>query len=227
MLIAGKYLFATPERHIAVVDFQAWRLIQRGDRKRRRFSPKLTLDIQGYTVVLQGYNSIWEFLDCLHTGLMRKGLNHLMKGYEWGASEELQVLIEESKTEYICFELQENGFAYACKKERLVLPTKKGQMDCSLSFVDGENIVFAILKSSKESLVLLLGEGGVRPRTGVLIRKEKSVAAFIEEHYNLKCEVVGSYKVRPNMFEEEVDDLEYLQFIQLIQNAEGKNTGSQ
>ena len=227
VLIAGRYLFAKPERHITVTDFQAWRLIQRGDRRRRRFSPKLTLDIQGYTVVLQGYNAVWDFLDCLHSGLLRRNLNYLMKGYEWGASEELQILIEESSRDYICFDLVESGFAKADTRKRLLLPTKQGDKDCSVSFVSGKNIVFAVLASKEESLVLLLGEGGVRPRTGVVVRKKGGVAEFISENLELQCGVVGDYKTKLNMFEEEADELEYLQYLQLIQNPVGKNTGSQ
>ena len=232
MLIGGKHLFAKPERHIIVKDFQAWRLVQRGERKRRRFSPQIVLQVGGYEIVLQGYNAVWDFLDCLHQGLRRTELNALMKGYAFDVQqftviEELQFIIEESKVEYVCFDVEESGFAKANRRRVLLLPTKKGDMDCSLKFVDGENVVFAILKSPKESLILILGEGGVRPRKGVIARNKGSVAKFIEEHYDMPCEVVGDHQFKLNMFEEEVDELEYLQYIQLIQPPVGKNTGSQ
>tara|TARA_Y100001963_G_scaffold31837_1_gene43896 strand:+ start:998 stop:1834 length:837 start_codon:yes stop_codon:yes gene_type:complete len=110
LFFEDKFLFTEP-KDITVVEFSAWRRTGEGKRK---FVPFCVLKIGQLDLIIEGYDDMWKFLDCLHPKLPRNALNACMKGdmlFEHGLlfHNELQELITESEAGYIRFDVSVLG----------------------------------------------------------------------------------------------------------------------
>ena len=102
--LLGEWLIA-PLDDIEVVDFQCWR---RGG-KRRSFSPFLHLRVGQHDVMLDGYGSVWSFLDAIQPDMYRSMVNAAMKGDVEGIisfSNEIRALIDESQVPIITIQYE-------------------------------------------------------------------------------------------------------------------------
>lgn len=94
-----------PLNDIEVIDFQCWR---RGG-KRRSFAPYLHLRVGQHDVVLDGYDSVWSFLDAIQPDMYRSMVNAAMKGDVEGVisfSDEVRALISESQVPIITIQYE-------------------------------------------------------------------------------------------------------------------------
>jgi hypothetical protein len=99
--IAGEWLVTEPSE-ITVADFVSWRKTKGG----RKFDPFAVLKAGAHTIVLDGYEDVWGFLDVIQPGMYRSSVNAAMSGRIEGVvyfADELQILIEESAAENLLF----------------------------------------------------------------------------------------------------------------------------
>ena len=148
LFFEDRFLFARPNE-ITVSEFTAWRRTGHGKRK---FIPFCIINVHGLDLIIEGYDAMWQFLDCLHPKLPRNGVNASMKGdmlYEHGIvfQTELQELINESDNPYLRFDISvigrfrfpnSNDVAYdALKVDSVSDASVKEQIDLSLSELQG------------------------------------------------------------------------------------------
>tara|TARA_R110000824_G_scaffold241502_2_gene430230 strand:- start:1202 stop:1948 length:747 start_codon:yes stop_codon:yes gene_type:complete len=244
LLFSGNYLLTTPEL-LEVVDFKAWRKVANPteDRKRRRFSPYLTLRTGDVLLKLVGYTAVWEFLDAIQPQLPRIPINSVMKGYDFYDEETLSFLEEvswfiiESPMPFIAFKIDENGLARAIKKplQNVPINSKEYTGVAELTMYDGGKYYSCLLETvktrynKKQYFCYLLGYG-IRPLQGVIfssIDEAQRYSIAISEE--LDTTDIENYKlnIRHGMFDEEIDKLENELFFQLISELQNHNSASQ
>jgi len=237
LLFGGNFLLTTPDL-IEVVDFKAWRKINnpREERKRRRFSPYLTLRCGETLLKLVGYSAVWEFLDAIQPNLPRIPINSVMKGYEFYDTETMSFLEEvgwflvESDEAFVGFKIEDNGLARAIKKPLSNIPiaSKEYTGMSELTLFDATRYYVAILESkcTNKYFVYTIGYG-VRPLKGKVFNKidEAQMYAVRTSDELAKVEdVLGHQNLRFGMFDEEVDILENELFFQLLEEKKNQIT---
>lgn len=104
----GEFILSQP-KDILVEDFIALRKTSKG----RRFVPYLRLRIDEFDVVLDGYDAIWEFFDVIQPNMYRTMIQAGMLGkldLPHSFREEIQILIDESQIEWVCFQYDKKPF---------------------------------------------------------------------------------------------------------------------
>ena len=219
MLFGGNFFLTSP-RLIKVLDFKAWRKVERGDRTRRRFSPRLTLEADGVLLNLVGYASVWDFLDAILDDLPRKPINQAMKGYDYYDDEVLPFanevihFLQESDKPHIGFLLDEIGNAKVVSNPLCNIPIRmKERADISEATLFHSSYTFVLLETKdKPRLYVVYCMGmGVRPLTGKVFASIDKATQYI---INTSAKLVNTdtnkhpFTIRHGMFDEEVDKLE-------------------
>lgn len=104
--LLGEWLIA-PLNDIQVLDFQCWR--KKPKARRRVFNPFLHLKVGEHDVVLDGYDSVWAFLEVIQPDMYRSMVNAAMKGDVEGVisfAKEVESLIEESQVSLIIIQYE-------------------------------------------------------------------------------------------------------------------------
>ena len=230
LLFGGNFLLTEP-RKIEVVDFKAWRKVMKNgeNRKRRRFSPRLTLNVAGVLLNLVGYARVWAFLDELIPDLPRKPVNLAMKGYEFYDNDvlpfalELRAFIEESEQPCIAFNINTVGHSKVVKKGTLHVPIRMKERagEAELTLFEG-NYTFCLLESKDKPtiyIVYCLGKG-VRPLKGrVFTSVDLATDYILTTAQSLAGEKrhIGDFTIRHGMFDEEIDKLENEAFFSCLE----------
>ena len=225
LLFGGNFLLTEPCK-IEVVDFKAWRKVKKNgeNRKRRRFSPRLTLKVDGLLLNLVGYASVWDFLDEIIPNLPRKLVNLAMKGYEFYDDDvmpftlELKAFLEESEQPFVAFNINTLGHSKVVKKATLHVPMRMKDRagEAELTIFEG-NYTFCLLESKDKPTiytVYCMGQG-VRPLKGrVFSSVDLATDYILTTSESLVDEIAykGEFTIRHGMFDEEIDDLENAAF---------------
>tara|TARA_R100000742_G_C4279596_1_gene104663 strand:- start:8172 stop:8906 length:735 start_codon:yes stop_codon:yes gene_type:complete len=240
LLFGGDFVLTTPEL-IEVVDFKAWRKVSNTKeyRRRRRFSPYLTLKTGDTLLKLVGYTAVWDFLDAIQPQLPRIPINSVMKGYEFYDEETMSFLEEvawfviESKTPFIGFRVDENGLAKVVAKPISNIPVNSKTYIglAELTLHDAGTYYVAMLETNQRNnrMYFCYTMGlGIRPFLGKLYTNvddaQRYVVATVEKLKEQK-DVGESLIIRNNMFDEEIDLLENESFFLLLQQKENQIKG--
>jgi len=103
--LLGEWLI-TPLTDIQVIDFQCWR--RNSAARRRTFEPFIHLKVGQHDVVIDGYDSVWSFLDTIQPDMYRSMVNAAMKGDVEDVifARELVDLIEESEIDMLIIQYE-------------------------------------------------------------------------------------------------------------------------
>tara|TARA_R110002012_G_scaffold85476_2_gene213094 strand:+ start:3993 stop:4796 length:804 start_codon:yes stop_codon:yes gene_type:complete len=103
--LLGEWLI-TPLTDIQVIDFQCWR--RNSAARRRTFEPFIHLKVGQHDIVIDGYDSVWSFLDTIQPDMYRSMVNAAMKGdiEDVIFARELVDLIEESEIDMLTIQYE-------------------------------------------------------------------------------------------------------------------------